>query len=120
MSDENQEKEEFFCTECGHSVNNEDEKCPHCGADLSETVDLTEKVDESEQIEEVVVKIFNSEIEAQIAKEQLESEGINCFISADNYGGMMPALNMQEGVKLVVNEYNLERAIEILKAMDMF
>jgi len=120
MSDENQEKEVYFCTDCGHTVNPEDKKCPNCGADLSDFIDLTEKMDESEQIEEVVVKIFNSEIDALFAKEQLESEGINCFISSDNEGGMMPALNMQAGVRLIVNEYNYERAVEILKAMDMY
>jgi hypothetical protein len=120
MSEENQEKEVFFCTDCGHIIESEDKVCPHCGADLSETIDLTDKVDESELIDEVAVKVFNSEIEALMAKEQLESEGIKCFISSDNEGGMMPALNMQAGVKLIVNEYNYERAVEILKAMDMF
>ncbi|MBI5402442.1 MAG: DUF2007 domain-containing protein [Ignavibacteriae bacterium] len=120
MSEDNVEKEVYFCTDCGHTVNPDDKKCPKCGADLFETIDLTDKIDETELIDEVAVKVFNSEIEALMAKEQLESEGIKCFISSDNEGGMMPALNMQAGVKLIVNEYNYERAVEILKAMDMF
>jgi|WetSurMetagenome_2_1015567.scaffolds.fasta_scaffold167476_2 hypothetical protein len=120
MEEENKNPEEYFCTECGVVVNKEDKVCPKCGADLSELVDLTEKEDETEKIDEVIVKVFMNEVEAQLAKEQLESEGIKCFIMSDNYGGMMPSLNLTGGVKLIVNEYNYEKAVEVLKAMDMF
>lgn len=120
MAEENEEPEVYFCTGCGKEVNVTDKICPKCGADLSELVDLTKEEDETEKIDEVIVKVFINEIEAQLAKEQLVSEGIKCFIMSDNYGGMMPSLNLTGGVKLIVNEYNLERAIEILKAMDMY
>jgi hypothetical protein len=126
MKKENKNTEEFFCTECGAVVNKEDRVCPKCSADLTELVDLTEneneneKEEESDKLDEVVVKIFMNEVEAQLAKEQLESEGIKCFIKSDNYGGMMPALDLSEGVKLIVNEYNFEKAVEVLKAMDMY
>jgi hypothetical protein len=120
MTEENQNPEEYFCTECGVVVNKEDKVCPKCGADLSEEIDLTGKEDETEKVDEAVVKVFMNEIEAELAKEQLVSEGVKCFTMSDNYGGMMPSLNLTGGVKLIVNEYNLERAIEILKAMDMY
>jgi hypothetical protein len=119
MAEENQNSEEYFCTECGAVVNKEDKICPKCGADLSEVIDLTENQDESEKVEEAVVKIFTNEIEAELAKEQLLADGIKCFIVGDNYGAL-PSLNLSVGFKLIVNEYNLERAIEILKGMDMF
>jgi hypothetical protein len=120
MADENEKPEVYFCTECGVAVNMEDTTCPKCGADLTEIVDLTGNEDETEKIDEVILKVFMNEIDAQLAKEQLQSEGIKCFIMSDNYGGMMPSLNLTGGVKLIVNEYNLERATEILKAMDMY
>jgi hypothetical protein len=120
MEEENKNLEEYFCTECGTVVIKNDKVCPKCGADLTETVDLTENEDETEKIDEVIVKVFMNEIEARLAMEQLQSEGIKCFIMSDNYGGMMPALNLSEGVKLIVNEYNYEKAVEVLKAMDMY
>jgi hypothetical protein len=120
MSEENLNTEEFYCTECKRIVKEEDKVCPFCGADLGETIEVEEKTDDSEKVGEVVVKIFMNDIEAILAKEQLESEGIKCFIMSDNYGGMMPALNLSEGVKLIVNEYNYEKAVEVLKAMEMF
>ncbi|MFA5404045.1 MAG: DUF2007 domain-containing protein [Ignavibacteria bacterium] len=120
MSEENLNIEQFHCTECMRIVKEDDKICPYCGADLSDIVEVEEKTDDSDKIEEVVVKIFMNEVEAIIAKEQLESEGIKCYIQSDNYGGMLPALNLSEGVKLIVNEYNYEKAVEVLKAMDMF
>jgi hypothetical protein len=120
MPEEYLDSEQYYCTECKRIVKPEDKVCPYCGADLSETVEVEEKVYDDEKMNEVVVKVFMNDIEAQLAKEQLESENINCFIKSDNYGGMMPALNLSEGVRLIVNEYNYERAVEVLKAMDMF
>ena len=120
MDEENNNTEQFYCTECKRIVKEEDKVCPFCGADLSETVEVEETVYDDERMNEVVVKIFMNEIEALLAKEQLESEGINCFIISDNTGGMTPALVLSEGVKLIVNEYNYERAVEVLKAMEMF
>jgi hypothetical protein len=120
MEEENLNTDEYFCTECKRIVKEEDKVCPFCGADLSETVEAEEKVYDDEKMEEVVVKVFMNYIDAQLAKEVLDAEGINCFVQSDNYGGMMPALNLSEGVKLIVNEYNYERAVEILKAMEMF
>ena len=120
MTEENSNTEEFYCTECKRIVNEADKVCPYCGEDLSETIEVEEKIDDSDRMGEVIVKVFMNDIEAILAKEQLESEGIKCYIMSDNYGGMMPALNLSEGVKLIVNEYNYEKAVEVLKAMDMF
>jgi len=120
MAEENEKPEVYFCTECGKEVNKTDKICPKCGADLSEMVDLSKEEDDSEKIDEVIVKVFINEVDAQLAKEQLLSEGIKCFIISDGSFGMLPTMQSTSAVKLIVNEYNLERAIEVLKAMDMY
>lgn len=119
MEEENLNIEEYFCTECKRIVKEEDKVCPYCGADLSEVVEAEEKVYDDEKMNEVVVKVFINNLDAEIAKEMLEAEGINCFIQSENFG-MMTVLNATEGAKLIVNEYNYEKAVEVLKAMDMF
>jgi len=64
----------------------------------------------------VVVKTFMSEFEAEIAKGILEEEGIKCYISSDDTGGMRPHLQLTLGVRLIVMEKDLRRALEILDA----
>jgi Putative prokaryotic signal transducing protein len=50
-----------------------------------------------------------------MAKALLESHGIDSFISVDNEGGMLPALN-QRGIKLIVMAVDFEKAVEILNS----
>lgn len=63
----------------------------------------------------VVVKIFNTETEAAMAKGQLESEGIVAMIRKDDAGGMYPPLQTTSGVKLLVEEKDVEEAHRILE-----
>ena len=64
----------------------------------------------------IVVKTFMSEFEAEIAKGMLEEEGIECYVSSDDTGGMRPHLQLTLGVRLIVMEKDLQRALEILDA----
>lgn len=109
----NEENEEYRCSECNAIVKLEDIVCPICGANLGETV--------QEDIGEVVLlKTFQNDFEAQAAKAQLEEAGIVCVLSGDNEGGMAPALSLTRGIRVLVIEIDLERAIEVLKAMEMY
>ncbi len=65
--------------------------------------------------EMVVVKVFNNETEAEIAKGHLESEGITALITKGDVGGMYPSLQQTEGVKLLVNKNDAEEARGILE-----
>jgi hypothetical protein len=113
MSTENPEDEVYRCSECNAIVKLEDTECPVCGAYLGETV-------EEDKGDIVLLKIFQNDFEAQTAKAQLEQEGIICLLSGDNEGGMAPNLSLTRGIRILVNENNLERAIEVLKAMEMY
>lgn len=64
--------------------------------------------------EMVVVKIFSNETEAIIAKGLLESEGIIALIRKDDVGGMLPPLQQSLGVKLLVDNKNVDKANDIL------
>lgn len=66
------------------------------------------------QLELVTIRAFNNEVDAELAKTQLESEGIRCFLSGDDCGGLRPALTMTNGIKLVVRADDAARAEEIL------
>lgn len=121
MEEEDISEEQYYCTECKRTVKEEDKVCPYCGADLSEVVETEENVSDDKKTGEVVVKDFMNEIDAQLAKETLESEGIECFIvSSDGSSGMLPSMQLSYEAKLIVNGCDYERAVEVLKAMEMF
>jgi hypothetical protein len=68
------------------------------------------------QAELVTVRTFPNEVDAELAKTQLESGGIRCFLSSDDCGGLRPALTMTNGIKVVVRADDAARAAEILGA----
>ena len=65
---------------------------------------------------QVVVSEYENEIDAEIAKGHLEASGIPASIIKDDGGGMLPSLQNTEGVQLVVDETQRERAKKILQS----
>ncbi|MGD1045154.1 MAG: DUF2007 domain-containing protein [Bacteroidota bacterium] len=63
---------------------------------------------------QVVVGEYENEIDAEIAKRHLEASGIPASIIKDDGGGMLPSLQNTEGVQLVVNETQSEKAKKII------
>ncbi len=61
-----------------------------------------------------VLEVFNSEIEAEISRAQLQASGIEAFVSKDDVGGMRPHLQLSHGVRLMVSSEDMELAREIL------
>jgi hypothetical protein len=62
-----------------------------------------------------VIKIFNSRIEAEVARSYLESAGIKSEISSDDAGQNISSLQALRGVKLLTSVENLRKARELLK-----
>ena len=62
----------------------------------------------------VTIRTFTNEVDAELAKSQLESAGIRAILSADDCGGLRPALTMSNGIKIVVRADDAARAAEIL------
>jgi predicted peroxiredoxin len=66
----------------------------------------------------VVVYICSDSIQASFIKGHLENEGISAFFTEeDRYSNLVQHTSgiMNPGVKMYVDEENLEQAIEILK-----
>ncbi len=65
-----------------------------------------------------VIKVYSSEMDAALAQQVLEDAGIKSFIFKDDAGGMEPQLQLTNGVRLVVNRADAERAYQIVKTFD--
>jgi len=63
----------------------------------------------------LILKIYSSLIEAELAQQFLADHGIESTISVDNIGGMNPAMNFSAGVKVLVDENDLAKAQELLQ-----
>ncbi|MDA3839233.1 MAG: DUF2007 domain-containing protein [Candidatus Delongbacteria bacterium] len=62
----------------------------------------------------VVLSIFTNHSEAEMAKALLESNDIPSLIQADDVAGLGLGQTFVKGVKLLVNENDLNKAKEIL------
>lgn len=65
----------------------------------------------------VVIKMYDNEMDATIAKQVLEESGVSAFVFKDDAGGMEPHLQRTGGVRLVINRADIERAQEILQTL---
>ena len=66
----------------------------------------------------ICIKTFNTRIEAEMARQLLESNGIQARMSADDAGGMRPPLlTGSGGAKLFVSKKKSKKALSLLKAV---
>ena len=65
--------------------------------------------------EVVVLKTFNNEIEAGMAQQVLQEAGMTAFVFKDDAGGIEPQLQQSNGVRLVINRADSQRAHKTLK-----
>ncbi len=61
------------------------------------------------------LEVFNSEFEAELARERLEVSGIEAYISKDDAGGARPDLQLARGVRLLVFENDVATAKKLLQ-----
>ncbi len=73
---------------------------------------LIQKIGQMDKLE--TIKIFNSRIEAELARSYLESFGIKTKILSDDAGQSYPSLQSVRGVKLLTSPKNLKKAKELL------
>ena len=64
------------------------------------------------------LKIFNSIIEAEIAKSFLSSNNIESWIFADDAGNMYPSQDIVNGVRLMVGKDDYDNARALLDSME--
>jgi len=66
----------------------------------------------------VVLRVFDNEVEAQMAQQMLRDAGVATFIFKDDGGGMEPHLQRTNGVRLVLNSDDAVQAQDILQALE--
>ena len=64
----------------------------------------------------VVIRTYNDQFAAKVAKTALEAAGIGCLVRSDDCGGLQPSLWMANGVEVVVRVEDAPRADEVLKS----
>ena len=67
--------------------------------------------------ETLVLKVFATEIDAKMARDVLNDEGITAVVFKDDRGGMEPHLQRTRGVRLVVKPDDAKRARKILEPL---
>ena len=67
----------------------------------------------------VNIRTFSNVMDASMAQQILEQSDISSFVSADDAGGMEPQLQLSMGVRLIVNRTDADRALEILRSIDV-
>ncbi len=65
----------------------------------------------------VPLKIFDNELDADVARQHLQSHGIQAVITKDDSGGMRPWLQQRHGVLLQVLKADSAKAKKVLNAM---
>ena len=63
----------------------------------------------------ICIKNFPNRIEAELAKNMLEINGLTAIILTDDCGGMRPHFQLDIGVRLMVKEEDAQKAQEILE-----
>jgi hypothetical protein len=64
----------------------------------------------------VVIRSYNNEFEAQLAKAELEAAQIPVQLLSDGLGGVHPHLQFARGIRLAVPESEAEAALDLLDA----
>jgi hypothetical protein len=67
--------------------------------------------------ETIILKVFVTEMDANMAQDILQDDGIEAFVFKDDAGGMEPNLQRTNGVRLVVNRVDAHRARKILEPL---
>jgi hypothetical protein len=65
----------------------------------------------------VVLKVFTNELDAAMARDVLQDEGVTAFVRKDDSGGMEPHLQRTNGVSLMVSAVDAQRAHQILRTL---
>jgi hypothetical protein len=69
-----------------------------------------------DEVKTVTLRTFGSHEAAELAVANLEAHGIECWINADDCGGMYPNLTTAGGMRLLVRASDAEAAIALLDA----
>lgn len=64
--------------------------------------------------EVVILEVFNNEVDARMAQDELQKVGVRAYVFKDDGGGMEPHLQQTIGVRLVAPRAQAELARQVL------
>jgi hypothetical protein len=105
------------CTYCGKEYPDEASECTIDHQPLASSIPEPEPPGDDSRAEAktTVIRIFGSHEAAKLAAANLEAHGIECWVNADDCGGMYPNLAaVGGGVRLLVRESDADAATALL------
>jgi len=103
-----------FCPNCEAEYREGFTVCPDCNVELVAELTEENKTHDTSEGEPVPLQSFKTGAEAEMVRELLEQDGIRSFVEGGDFA-VIPSSFSQE-VVLMVDERDLDRAIEIYKA----
>jgi hypothetical protein len=103
-----------FCPNCEAEYREGIAVCPDCNVELVAELTQENKTHDTSEGEPVPLQSFKTGAEAEMVRELLEQNGIRSFVEGGDFA-VIPSSFSQE-VVLMVDERDLDRAIEIYKA----
>ena len=103
-----------FCPNCEAEYREGFTVCPDCNVELVAELTEENKTHDTSEGEPVPLQSFKTGAEAEMVRELLEQNGIRSFVEGGDFA-VIPSSFSQE-VVLMVDERDLDRAIEIYKA----
>jgi len=108
----------IICAYCGKENSELATHCNGCGQVIVKTDGGARPDRGDRKFKVVVLRTFTTLSAAQIAANFLEASGITSIISADDCGGMLPALQPAGGVRVLVDSAEQAQAEEVLRELD--
>lgn len=105
----------MFCPNCHSEYVEGMTECPDCQVALVDELP-EEPMPEYEDLR--VVRTYSSGYEAELGKSILEANDIEAVISSDEAGGTLPGLALTQGVHLLVDAGDLEKAENVFKDLE--
>lgn len=110
-----------LCPKCGNGLPDGTGQCPVCGAvaepSNSQSTAGPEQASSTNNQRLVSVRSFSglrASLDAIMAKNFLEAEGIPCMLPGEGSASVLPGVNV---LNLLVREQDAEQAAEILKSL---
>jgi hypothetical protein len=103
-----------FCPNCEAEYREGFTVCPDCNVELVAELTQENETHDTSDGEPVPLQSFKTGAEAEMVRELLEQNGIRSFVEGGDFA-VIPSSFSQE-VVLMVDERDLDRAIEIYKA----
>lgn len=105
----------MFCPNCRSEYVEGITECADCNIALVDALP-EEPIPEYEDLR--VVRTYSADYGAELGKSILEANGITAVIASDEAGGTLPGLALTQGVHLLVDADDLEKARTVFQDLE--